>query len=175
MTILPLWKDLWPQFMPSLPLRCGCFLWKAIVWWLWNAQSIIPTSTGAARAADRFIPELNEKLIGTSFHVPTSNVSSVDLKCHLEKAAKYNGTKKMVNQASEGPLKDILSYTEDQVISCDFHSETHSSTFGDGADFGPGPPIPVRTWEEERNPWLLRSPCPCSAPNPEHLPSQFLS
>ena len=94
---------------------------------------------------DKAISELNEKLIGTSFHVPTSNVSSVDLKCHLEKAAKYNGTKKMVNQASEGPLKDILSYTEDQVISCDFHSETHSSTFGDGADFGPGPPIPVRT------------------------------
>ncbi|CAD7666424.1 unnamed protein product [Nyctereutes procyonoides] len=85
------------------------------------AQNIIPASTGAAKAVGKVIPELNGNLTGMTFCVPTSNVSVVDLTCH-----------KVVKQASEGPLKGILGYTEDQVVSCDFNSDTHSSTFDTG-------------------------------------------
>nr|XP_039321049.1 LOW QUALITY PROTEIN: glyceraldehyde-3-phosphate dehydrogenase-like [Saimiri boliviensis boliviensis] len=96
-------------------------------------QNIIPASTGAAKAVGKVIPELNGKLTGMAFRVPTANVSVVDLTCCLGKPAKYDDIKKVVKQESEGPLKGILGYTEHQVVSSDFSNNTHSSTFDAGA------------------------------------------
>jgi glyceraldehyde 3-phosphate dehydrogenase len=79
------------------------------------------------------MPEPNRKLTGMPFHVPNPNMSAVDLTCCLEKAAKSDNIKKIVNQASEGLLKGILCYTEDKAIFCDFNNATHSSTFDAGA------------------------------------------
>jgi glyceraldehyde 3-phosphate dehydrogenase len=81
----------------------------------------------------KVIPELNGKLTGMVFHVSTPNVSVVDLTCRLEKPAKYDDIKKVVKQASEGPLKGILGYSQDQVVSCDFSNNSHSSIFDAGA------------------------------------------
>ncbi|XP_027730165.1 LOW QUALITY PROTEIN: glyceraldehyde-3-phosphate dehydrogenase-like [Vombatus ursinus] len=98
------------------------------------SQNIIPASTGAAKAVGKVIPELNGKLTGMAFRVPTlSVVSVVDLTCCLEKLARYDDMKKVVKQASEGPLKGILGYTEDQTVSCNFHSDAHSYTFDGSA------------------------------------------
>ncbi|KAB0344635.1 hypothetical protein FD754_021561, partial [Muntiacus muntjak] len=87
------------------------------------AQNIIPASTGAVKAVGKVIPELNGKLTGMAFCVPTPNVSVVDLTCRLEKPAKYDEIKKVVKQASEGPLKGILGYTEDQVLISRYDNE----------------------------------------------------
>ncbi|GMT15540.1 hypothetical protein PFISCL1PPCAC_6837 [Pristionchus fissidentatus] len=93
------------------------------------AQNIIPASTGAAKAVGKVIPALNGKLTGMAFRVPTPDVSVVDLTVRLEKPADMAAIKKVVKEAAEGPMKGILAYTEDQVVSTDFVSDPHSSIF----------------------------------------------
>ncbi|KAK1895393.1 Glyceraldehyde-3-phosphate dehydrogenase [Dissostichus eleginoides] len=98
------------------------------------SQNIIPASTGAAKAVGKVIPELNgSKITGMAFRVPTPNVSVVDLTVRLEKPAKYEDIKKVVKAAADGPMKGILGYTEDQVVSTDFNGDLHSSIFDAGA------------------------------------------
>ncbi|MCI6646291.1 MAG: type I glyceraldehyde-3-phosphate dehydrogenase [Oscillospiraceae bacterium] len=92
-------------------------------------DNIIPASTGAAKAVGKVIPELNGKLTGTSMRIPTADVSLVDLTCRLEKAATYDEICAAMKEASEGPMKGILGYTEDQVVSSDFRTDPHTSTF----------------------------------------------
>jgi glyceraldehyde 3-phosphate dehydrogenase len=91
--------------------------------------NIIPSSTGAAKAVTKVIPELKGKLTGMSFRVPTLNVSVVDLTCRLEKPASYDAIKKAMKAAADGPLKGILGYTEDAVVSSDFIGDSRTSIF----------------------------------------------
>merc|ERR1712228_415137 len=93
------------------------------------SQNIIPSSTGAAKAVGKVIPELNGKLTGMAFRVPTPDVSVVDLTCKLSKSCTYDEIKQKVKEAAEGLLKGILGYTEDQVVSTDFLGDSHSSIF----------------------------------------------
>merc|ERR1719260_144165 len=93
------------------------------------AQNIIPSSTGAAKAVGKVIPELNGKLTGMAFRVPTPNVSVVDLTVRLAKEASYEEICAKLKEASEGPLKGILGYTEDAVVSTDFLGDDRSSIF----------------------------------------------
>ncbi|XP_005176169.1 glyceraldehyde-3-phosphate dehydrogenase 2 [Musca domestica] len=93
------------------------------------AQNIIPASTGAAKAVGKVIPALNGKLTGMAFRVPTPNVSVVDLTVRLGKPANYEAIKAKVLEASNGPMKGILGYTDEEVVSTDFVSDTHSSVF----------------------------------------------
>ena len=93
------------------------------------AANIIPSSTGAAKAVGKVIPQLNGKLTGMAFRVPTPNVSVVDLTCRLEKPATYEEIKKAIKEASENELKGILGYTEDDVVSTDFVHEYCTSVF----------------------------------------------
>ncbi len=97
------------------------------------SANIIPSSTGAAKAVTKVIPELKGKLTGMSFRVPTINVSVVDLTCRLEKPASYEDIKKVMKAASEGPLKGILGYTEDNVVSSDFNGDPRTCIFDAGA------------------------------------------
>lgn len=93
------------------------------------AGNIIPSSTGAAKAVGKVIPELNGKLTGMAFRVPTLDVSVVDLTCRLEKAATYDQIKATMKAAAEGPMKGILGYTEDKVVSSDFIHDARTSIF----------------------------------------------
>ena len=97
------------------------------------AQNIIPSSTGAAKAVGKVIPELNGKLTGMAFRVPTPDVSVVDLTVNLAKSASYEQIKAAMKAASEGPMAGILGYTEDEVVSTDFLGESCTSVFDAGA------------------------------------------
>ncbi|THU65108.1 hypothetical protein C4D60_Mb05t00170 [Musa balbisiana] len=99
-------------------------------------QNIIPSSTGAAKAVGKVLPELNGKLTGMAFRVPTPNVSVVDLTCRLEKSASYDDVKAVIRYASEGTLKGILGYTDDDVVSNDFVGDSRSSIFDAKAGIG---------------------------------------
>ncbi|CAI0450501.1 unnamed protein product [Linum tenue] len=99
-------------------------------------QNIIPSSTGAAKAVGKVLPELNGKLTGMAFRVPTPNVSVVDLTCRLEKGASYDDVKAAIKYASEGPLKGILGYTDEDVVSNDFVGDSRSSIFDAKAGIG---------------------------------------
>ncbi|XP_040566764.1 glyceraldehyde-3-phosphate dehydrogenase [Lepeophtheirus salmonis] len=92
-------------------------------------QNIIPASTGAAKAVGKVIPDLNGKLTGMAFRVPTPDVSVVDLTVILKKGATYEEICAKIKEYSEGPMKGILGYTEDAVVSCDFTSDPRSSIF----------------------------------------------
>merc|ERR1712126_413694 len=93
------------------------------------AQNIIPASTGAAKAVGKVIPELNGKLTGMAFRVPVHDVSVVDLTCRLVKEATYDEIKAAVKEAADGPMKGILGYCDEEVVSQDFVGDTHSSIF----------------------------------------------
>ena len=92
-------------------------------------ENIIPSSTGAAKAVGVVIPELNKKLTGMAFRVPTSDVSVVDLTVELVKEASYDEICKAMKAASEGPMKGVLGYTTDKVVATDFRGETCTSVF----------------------------------------------
>ena len=92
-------------------------------------QNIIPSSTGAAKAVGRVIPELNGKLTGMAFRVPTPNISVVDLTVNLKTAATYEEIKKVMKEASETNLKGVLGYTEEPVVSSDFLGDSRTSIF----------------------------------------------
>jgi glyceraldehyde 3-phosphate dehydrogenase len=97
------------------------------------SQNIIPSSTGAAKAVGKVIPELNGKLTGMAFRVPTPNVSVVDLTVRLSKPASYKEICAKMKEASEGSLKGVMGYTEDDVVSTDFVGDSRTSIFDAGA------------------------------------------
>ncbi len=110
-------------------------------------QNIIPSSTGAAKAVGKVIPELNGKLTGMAFRVPTPDVSVVDLTVRLKKDTTYEEICKVMKSESEGALKGVLGYTEDQVVSNDFIGDTRTSIFDAGAGIQLSPTfVKVVSW-----------------------------
>jgi len=93
------------------------------------AQNIIPSATGAAKAVGKVIPELNGKLTGMAFRVPTPDVSVVDLTVRIQKEATYEDICKTMKEASEGSFKGVLGYTDEDVVSTDFIGDVRSSIF----------------------------------------------
>ncbi len=115
-------------------------------------SNIIPSSTGAAKAVGKVIPELNGKLTGMAFRVPTTDVSVVDLTVRLASDASYDEIKARVKAASENELKGILGYTEDAVVSQDFATDPRSSIFDADAGIALSPRfVKVVTWYD--NEW----------------------
>ena len=100
------------------------------------SANIIPSSTGAAKAVGKVIPELNGKLTGMAFRVPTVDVSVVDLTCNLEKPATYEEICAAVKRASENELKGILEYVDEDLVSSDFIHDPHTSIFDSKAGIG---------------------------------------
>lgn len=99
-------------------------------------QNIIPSTTGAAVAVTKVIPELKGKLTGMAFRIPTADVSVVDLTVRTEKNTSYEEIKKAFKEAAEGEYKGVISYTEDEVVSQDFVSDAHTCNFDAGAGIG---------------------------------------
>ena len=95
--------------------------------------NIIPTSTGAAKAVGKVIPELKGKLTGTSMRIPAADVSIVDLTCRIEKAATYEEICAAMKAAAEGPMKGVMEYVDEEVVSGDFRTDAHTSIFDAGA------------------------------------------
>lgn len=93
------------------------------------SNNIIPASTGAAKAVGKVLPDLNGKLTGIAFRVPVADVSVVDLVCRLEKKVKYEEIVDAVKKAADGPLKGILGWTDEDVVSQDFVHDNRSSIF----------------------------------------------
>jgi glyceraldehyde 3-phosphate dehydrogenase len=116
------------------------------------SANIIPSTTGAAKAVGKVIPELNGKLTGMAFRVPTTNVSVVDLTCKLDKKCTYDEVCKKMKEASEGSLKGILGYTDEDVVSQDFVSCELSSIFDSKAGIQLSPDfVKVISWYD--NEW----------------------
>ena len=90
---------------------------------------MIPTSTGAARAVGEVLPELKGKLDGMAVRVPTANVSVVDLVAELDKTASAEAVNQAMQAAAEGPLKGVLQYCQEELVSVDFNGNPHSSIF----------------------------------------------
>ncbi|WP_049621974.1 type I glyceraldehyde-3-phosphate dehydrogenase [Frateuria defendens] len=121
-------------------------------------ENIIPSSTGAAKAVGKVIPELNKKLTGMSLRVPTSDVSVVDLTVELEKPATYEEICAEMKAQSEGALKGILGYTEDKVVATDFRGETRTSVFDADAGIALDPTfIKLVSWYD--NEWGYSNKC----------------
>lgn len=116
------------------------------------SANIIPSSTGAAKAVGKVIPQLNGKLTGMAFRVPTVNVSVVDLTCRIEKPASYDEIKAAMKEASEGEMKGVLGYTEDSVVSSDFIGDARTSIFDANAGISLSPNfVKVVSWYD--NEW----------------------
>ncbi|WP_226469085.1 type I glyceraldehyde-3-phosphate dehydrogenase [Luteimonas panaciterrae] len=121
-------------------------------------ENIIPSSTGAAKAVGVVIPELNKKLTGMSFRVPTSDVSVVDLTAELEKPATYAEICAEMKAQSEGALKGILGYTEDKVVATDFRGDARTSIFDAEAGIALDPTfVKLVSWYD--NEWGYSNKC----------------
>lgn len=121
------------------------------------AQNIIPAATGAAKAVGKVIPALNGKLTGMAFRVPVHDGSVVDLTVRLGKPASYDEIKAKVKEASEGPLKGILGYTEDEVVSTDFIGDERSSIFDAGAGISLNPQfVKLVSWYDNEFGYSMR-------------------
>lgn len=121
-------------------------------------ENIIPSSTGAAKAVGVVIPELNKKLTGMSFRVPTSDVSVVDLTCELEKPASYAEICAEMKAQSEGALKGVLGYTEDKVVATDLRGESRTSVFDADAGIALDPTfVKLVAWYD--NEWGYSNKC----------------
>ncbi len=121
-------------------------------------ENIIPSSTGAAKAVGVVIPELNKKLTGMSFRVPTSDVSVIDLTCELEKPATYAEICAEMKAQSEGALKGILGYTDDKVVATDFRGDARTSIFDADAGIALDPTfVKLVSWYD--NEWGYSNKC----------------
>lgn len=110
-------------------------------------ENIIPSSTGAAKAVGVVLPELNGKLTGMAFRIPTSDVSVVDLTVELNKDTDYDSICSAMKSASEGAMKGVLGYTDEKVVSSDFVGSTYASIFDSGAGIAMDPTfIKVVSW-----------------------------